>query len=197
MKNRAYLFDLDGTLISTELLPIIAAELGIFDEINELTKATMAGEIPFDQSFRHRVDLLSDVPIERVAEIILAQPVHEELMEWVLARRDSCWVVTGNLDCWVNPWLEKHGLRGFTSKADNTDDRLKVATVLHKATVLCHFPGYKSIFIGDGANDSEIMRSADVSIACSLIHPASQVLLEVADYLVMEESSLCRLLSRL
>lgn len=197
MKNKAYLFDLDGTLISTELLPVIGAELGIFDQINELTKATMAGEIPFDQSFRHRVELLADVPIERVAEIILAQPVHEELMEWVLAKRHLCWVVTGNLDCWVNPWLEKHGLRGFTSKSDNVNGRLRVENVLHKASVLSYFPGCKSIFIGDGANDSEIMRSVDVSIACSLIHPASQVLLEVADYLVMEESPLCRLLSRL
>lgn len=197
MKDKVYLFDLDGTLISTELLPVIGAELGIFDEINELTKATMAGEVPFNQSFRHRVELLADVAIERVAEIILAQPVHEELMEWVLAKRDSCCVVTGNLDCWVNPWLEKHGLRGFTSKSDNASGRLKVTTVLHKASVLSYFPGYKSIFIGDGANDSEIMRSANVSIACSLIHPASPVLLEVADYLVMEESSLCRLLSRL
>ncbi|MCD2452745.1 HAD-IB family phosphatase [Methylicorpusculum oleiharenae] len=197
MKDKVYLFDLDGTLISTELLPVIGAELGVFDEINELTKATMAGEVPFDQSFRHRVELLADVPIERVAEIILAQPVHEELMEWVLAKRDSCCVVTGNLDCWVNPWLKKHGLRGFTSTSDITSGRLKVTTVLHKASVLSYFPGFKSIFIGDGANDSEIMRSADISIACSLIHPASQVLLEVADYLVMEESSLCRLLSRL
>lgn len=195
--KKAYLFDLDGTLIASELLPAIGAELGLYDEINELTVATMAGDIPFDQSFRYRVELLESVPEHRVAEIILSQPMHNDLMDWVLANKDVCWIVTGNLDCWVNPWLEKYGLRGYSSLAKRENGKLVVSSILHKASVLSDFEDYITCFVGDGANDAEIMRNADIAIACSLIHPASSMLLEVADFVVMKETTLCRILSRL
>lgn len=195
--KKAFLFDLDGTLIASELLPAIAADLGIYDEINELTQATMAGDIPFDQSFRYRVELLESVPESRVAEIILSQPVHNELMDWVLTNKERCWVVTGNLDCWIRPWLEKYGLRGYSSISRRENGKLVVSSILHKASVLSDFKGYYTCFVGDGANDAEIMRNSNISIACSLIHPAANMLLEIADFVVMKETTLCRILSRL
>jgi phosphoserine phosphatase len=195
--ERAYFFDLDGTLIRTEILPAIAMDLGIYDEMLELTTATMAGEIPFDQSFKHRVSMLRNISTQRVAEIILAQPVCEGLLQWIRERSTKCWIVTGNLDCWVGPWLDYYGLNGFTSIAEISNGQVSVARILRKADVLSGFKNRYSVFIGDGANDAEAMRKADVSVACCITHPAARVLHEIADFSVSSESSLCRLLSRL
>jgi magnesium-transporting ATPase (P-type) len=53
------------------------------------------------------------------------------------------------------------------------------------------------VYIGDGNNDMEAMRIADVSIASGLTHyPASSVL-SISNYAVFSEESLCRQLYQL
>lgn len=193
----AYLFDLDGTLTSVELLPLIAREVGLEQPIRELTERTMAGEIAFPESFRHRVHLLSEVPTETVAEIVCAAPVHDQLLAWVAENREQCWVVTSNLDCWVAPWLRQNQLRGFTSSSSITEGRVSIHEILYKQDVLSQFEGMRTVMVGDGANDAEILMEADVGVANALVHPVPDVVLEVADYLAHTEESLCTLLTRL
>lgn len=60
----AYCFDLDGTLTRQELLPLIASSVGLEDEIEVLTQATIDGFLPFDKSFKLRVRLLRDANLE-------------------------------------------------------------------------------------------------------------------------------------
>ena len=50
-----FLFDLDGTVTSAETLPIIANHFNCLEEIGELTKRTVQGNIPFVESFIRRV----------------------------------------------------------------------------------------------------------------------------------------------
>ncbi|MFT4284218.1 MAG: HAD-IB family phosphatase [Protaetiibacter sp.] len=192
-----YLFDLDGTLTRQELLPLIAQRAGV-SGMAELTRRTVAGEIPFRESFRRRVEMLADVPVELVAEVVLGVPVHEQLMAWVLERREHCRVVTGNLDCWVGPWLRHWGLEGYTSRSRVEDGRvsLEVGGILEKASVLAEFDGYRTAMVGDGANDAELVRDADLGIAAQLVHTAPEVLIECADVIVNDEETLCRILSR-
>lgn len=195
--DTAYLFDLDGTLTSVELLPLIAEELGIRDEIAQLTSQTIAGEIPFEESFRRRVGILGQVDLDSVIDIVCNVPIQGSVMDWVISNRDDCWVVTGNLDCWVNPWLAKYGLRGFSSTAKIVGGRIGVNEILRKESVLENFRGKRTVMVGDGANDAQLIASVDVGIASAIVHEVPPVVLEVADYLVSEEETLCRVLSRL
>ena len=50
-----FLFDLDSTITRQEILPTIAEEFGVFEEMRALTERTMRGELPFKQSFLQRV----------------------------------------------------------------------------------------------------------------------------------------------
>jgi len=194
----AYLFDFDGTLTREELLPRIAEQADV-PEMADLTRRTVAGEIPFRESFRRRVEMLAEVPVDVVAAIVADVPVHERLMEWIVEHRDVCWVVTGNLDCWVGPWLDDWGLRSYTSKAVVRDGRatLLAGGILEKASVLSDFAGWRTVMVGDGANDAELVRDVDFGIATQLVHPAPEVLIECADCIVNDEETLCRILSRL
>jgi HAD superfamily phosphoserine phosphatase-like hydrolase len=192
-----FLFDLDGTITSVELLPLIARELGLEEEIGALTRDTMAGLVPFDESFRTRVEILAATPVSRVVEIIDEVPVFEALLDWILAHREQCWIVTGNLDCWVDGWLRKHRLRYFSSEAAVDGDTVSVGRILHKETVLRRFAGRRTVMVGDGANDAQIIADADVGIGNAMVHDLPPAVLEVADWVVMEENALCRTLSQL
>ena len=55
----------------------------------------------------------------------------------------------------------------------------------------------KVVFIGDGNNDIEAMRAANISIASGLTHMPANGVLSIADYLVFNEEALCRQLNQL
>ena len=44
--NKIFCFDLDGTITTQEILPLIASELDLYEEILTLTHATINGLIP-------------------------------------------------------------------------------------------------------------------------------------------------------
>lgn len=198
MPEPVLLVDLDGTLTRTELLPAIARHVGIEEEMTRLTTATMAGEIPFDVSFRERVAMLAEVPLEAVQEAILDAPVFEELLALLLEHPERALVVTGNLDVWVQPFLDRHGLAGMSSRAALTDGRVTgVEHILSKDDALARFPGRLRIALGDGANDASMIRGAEIGIAWCGVHAAAEPVIEVADYAFAREETLCRFLRRL
>lgn len=191
------LVDLDGTLTRTELLPTIARSAGIEEEITRLTDDTLAGRIPFADSFRRRVQMLSEVPVEIVHDAILAAPLFEELMALLMEHPERVTVVTGNLDIWVQPFLDRHNLQGMTSKAMTLEGGgIGVASILNKAEGIRRHEGRFRIAIGDGANDAAMVRAAEVGVAWCGVHPAADALMEVAGYAFASERTLCRFLRR-
>ncbi len=196
--DTVFLFDFDGTITATELLPLIAREVGLEEEIGALTRDTMDGRLPFDESFRSRVELLRSTPVARVAEIVDEAPVFPQLLEWIVEHRNRCRVVTGNLDCWVDGWMRRHGLEYFASTAAVEDGEVAgVASILRKESVLAQFAGRRTVMVGDGANDAQIMADADVGVGFATLHDLAPVVLEVADWVVLNEDALCRTLSQL
>jgi HAD superfamily phosphoserine phosphatase-like hydrolase len=192
-----FLFDFDGTVTQVELLPLIGKQVGLFTELENLTIRTMQGEIPFDQSFLHRVDLLSAVRLSDIQEIILQAPIFEMLLDWIKFHRNNCAIVTGNLDLWIQPWLDLHNLKGFSSEGIELDNTYVVKKILRKETVLENYPNTKTIMIGDGANDARIMELSSLGIASELSHKIAPILWEHADYIVKDEKILCRILTQL
>ena len=192
-----FLFDFDGTVTQVELLPLIGKQVGLFTELENLTIKTMQGEIPFDQSFLHRVDLLSAVRLSDIQEIILQAPIFEMLLDWIKFHRNNCAIVTGNLDLWIQPWLDLHNLKGFSSEGIELDNTYVVKKILRKETVLENYPNTKTVMIGDGANDARIMELSSLGIASELSHKIAPILWEHADYIVKDEKILCRILTQL
>lgn len=195
--STVFLFDFDGTITSVELLPLIAETFGVDEDIAALTRDTMAGRVPFDSSFRTRVGILGSLPPDEVAAVVESAPAFPRVLDWIVDHRDRCWVVTGNLDCWVDRWMRRHGLNYFASTARVEGGRTSVERILYKETVLERFRGRRTVAVGDGANDAQLIADADVGIGAALLHDPPPVVLEVADWLVMEEAPLCRTLSRL
>ena len=199
-RRTLYCFDLDGTVTDAELLPLIAAETDLEDEITALTRATIDGTIPFDTSFRLRCRLLADVPVSKVRAIAATVPLNDDVVEFIRARPEDCTIATGNLDLWVEPILDHLGCRSFTSTALAVDDvLLGVDRTLYKADAIevLREDDTLVVAVGDGMNDVPMFEAADVAVAFGGVHPPADAAIDAADFVAMNGAGLCQLLTSL
>jgi phosphoserine phosphatase len=192
-----FLFDLDGTITRVEILPEIARAIGLEDEIAELTRRTMAGELPFESSLRRRVEILSRVPVSQVREIVAAVDVDPQIADFLARNRQRCTIVTGNLDVWIAELVRRLGVDVRCSTARVEGDRLvELVSVLDKADVARDFDG-PICAIGDGYNDLGLMAVADLGVAYGGVHAPAPGLYGVATHAIFDSRRLCELLSAL
>jgi phosphoserine phosphatase len=59
---RLVVFDMDSTLITQEVIDLIAASIGVEAEVSAITERAMQGELDFEASLRARARLLRGVP---------------------------------------------------------------------------------------------------------------------------------------
>lgn len=200
--NTAYCFDLDGTLTRQELLPLIATSVGLEDEISILTQATIAGLIPFEQSFKLRVRLLKDSNVDWIHDVLETHvDFQPEILDFIKNHPGQCFVITGNLDLWVKPLLDKLGLQSFTSIAElNAEKKLSgVSHILNKSDAVRQLRNRfdRIIAVGEGMNDVPMFEEADWRIAFGATHEPNKILCNLSDFIVYDEGALCRLLNTL
>ncbi len=136
MSRTRFVFDLDGTLTSCEILPLLGRELGLEDELGRLTRLTLDGVLDFPASFRLRFQMLRVLPLRRVREVIDGVALDPHLAAFVRRRKERCCVITGNLDLWVAPILERLGCRAFCSSGSLRGGELFLDGVLDKGEAL-------------------------------------------------------------
>lgn len=198
--KKIYCFDLDGTVTAQEILPIIAAELDLFEEISTLTNATISGLIPFESSFKLRCKLLSDVPVEKVQEIADKIKLNETIAQFLKENKDNSYIVTGNIYEWIKPIVEKLGCKIFCSKGKFHNGKLAgLEKIIDKGEVIRGLKrsGRSIISIGDGMGDVLMFQESDLSVAFGGVHEPIETLMKISNYLVYDEDSLCRLLNTL
>ena len=195
-----FLFDLDGTVTSQETLPVIANHFQCQEEIADLTKKTVAGNVPFIESFIRRVNILGKYSVKETSDLLAQVQLYPELKQFIDAHRADCIIVTGNLTCWCDGLFKKIGCQCYGSSAELDGDHVvKLKSILRKEDIVDRYKalGETVIFIGDGNNDLEAMRHANISIATGLTHNPAQSLLSICDYVVFNEHALCRQLRQL
>ncbi len=195
-----FLFDLDGTITSEETLPVIANHFNCKEEIAELTIRTVAGNVPFIESFIRRVNILGKYSIKDTCDLLAQVPLYPELSQFINSHHADCIIVTGNLTCWCEGLFKKIGCKCYGSEAIIDGDHVvKLKSILRKEDIVDQYRalGETVVFIGDGNNDLEAMRHANISIATGLTHNPAQSLLSICDYLIFNEHALCRQLRQL
>ncbi|WP_294144316.1 HAD-IB family phosphatase [uncultured Selenomonas sp.] len=202
MKEEAtqFIFDLDGTITQEETLPLIAEHFGVTAEIEALTEKTVRGNIPFVESFIRRIYILGELPVDEVAHLLGGVQLHEGVAQFIREHSEQCSIATGNLRPWIEELAARLGCECDSSEAVIEENRVaKLTHILHKEDVVQRYQGLgrRVVFIGDGNNDVEAMRVADISIASALTHDPVPGVLTVADYLVLNEAALCRQLHQL
>lgn len=195
-----YIFDLDGTVTKEETLPIISKYFNVSKEMEELTKRTVQGEVPFVESFIKRCYILGNLSVKEVANLLENVKLYSRVLGFIQEHKSQCIIATGNLSCWTHKLAERIGCEFYCSEAIVRDDKvIKLKEILKKEDLVSKYKknGDRVVFIGDGNNDVEAMRQADISIASGLTHAPTVGVVAVADYMVVDEEALCRQLNQL
>lgn len=195
-----FLFDLDGTVTSEETLPIIANHFNCVEQISELTAKTVQGNVPFIESFIRRVNILGAYSVSETARLLSEVPLYPAIAKFIEEHKEDCVIVTGNLTCWCEGLFKKIGCQCYGSEALCEDDKVvKLKTILRKEQIVDQYKalGETVVFIGDGNNDLEAMRHANVSIATGLTHNPAQSLMSICDYVIFNEQALVRQMRQL
>ncbi|MFK3670509.1 phosphoserine phosphatase SerB [Leifsonia aquatica] len=173
--------DADSTLIHDEVIELLADEAGARAEVAEITERAMRGELDFAQSLRERVRALAGLPVsvfERVGRRIRVTDGVPELVAGVQAAGGRVGVVSGGfhelldplgarlgLDHWrANRLAVRDGL--LTGEVDGPIiDAAAKAEALREWADAAGVPLWRTLAIGDGANDLLMMAEAGLSIA--------------------------------
>ena len=75
--RRLICFDMDSTLIKTEVIDELADRVGVGQQVRAITESAMRGEIDFSESFRQRIALLKGLDESVLEDIALHLPIME------------------------------------------------------------------------------------------------------------------------
>lgn len=196
--NPLFVFDLDSTITKCELLPLIAESVGLGDEMLRLTEAAMSGNVPFEQNFRDRVELLKQVSLDQARSIAAKQPLHGQISRFIKENSRRCMILTGNLDVWIEPILESLGMRErcICSRAVVCNGRVREITYVPDKGKVCESLQRPFIAIGDGSNDIDMLKTADIGIAFGSVRALPETVTRAADVAIMDENELISYLTR-
>jgi len=179
--RRLICFDMDSTLIETEVIDELAERAGVGDEVRAITASAMRGEIDFRESFSRRVALLKGLDVSVMEEIARSLPITEglERMMTILKRVGyKTAILSGGFTYFGNYLRQKYGFDYvYANELEIEQGKLtgryvgEVVDGRRKAELLrllCQFEEIniaQSVAVGDGANDLPMLNLAGLGIA--------------------------------
>ena len=179
--QRLVVMDVDSTLIQDEVIDLLAERAGALDEVAAITERAMRGEIDFAESLKQRVALLAGLPTEALDETarrIRLTPGARTLCRTLRRLGFRVCLVSGGFREVIAPLAEQLDVDGLrANELEIVEGRLtgRVAGVIvdrqGKREALEEFarefgiPVARTIAIGDGANDLDMLDAAGLGIA--------------------------------
>ena len=173
--------DVDSTLITAEVIELLAAHAGSQALVAEITERAMRGEIDFAESLHERVATLAGLPVSvlgAVRDEVRLTPGARELVAEAQRRGWPVGLVSGGFIEVVGPLAEELGITLARANALEVDggrltgrvegpvvDRAAKAEALREYARRTGVPLARTVAIGDGANDLDMMAAAGYSVA--------------------------------
>lgn len=179
--RRLICFDMDSTLIHTEVIDELAERAGVGAEVKAITESAMRGEIDFKESFTRRVGLLKGLDESVMEDIARKLPYNEglERMMMILKRVGyKTAILSGGFTYFGKYLQQKFGFDYvYANELEIEDGKLtgryvgdvvdgkRKAELLRLLCQVEHINLAQSVAVGDGANDLPMLSLAGLGIA--------------------------------
>ena len=179
--RRLICFDMDSTLIETEVIDELAIRAGVGDEVKAITESAMRGEIDFTESFRRRCALLKGLDVSVMQEIAENLPITEgadRLMRVLKKVGFKIAILSGGFTYFGNYLKQKFGIDYvYANELEVIDGKLtgrylgevvdgkRKAELLRLIAQVENVDIRQTVAVGDGANDLPLISIAGLGIA--------------------------------
>ena len=179
--KRLIVFDMDSTLIQTEVIDELADLCGAGEEVRKITHRAMNGEIDFDESLRLRVSKLKGLETNRMQEVLEKLPLTQGVEEFIKTIKSLGYkiaLISGGFTFFADALKIRLGLDySFANELEIEDGRLTghvtgtIVNANQKAILVKLIAQQENISleqvvaIGDGANDLPMLATAGLGIA--------------------------------
>lgn len=179
--RRLICFDMDSTLIETEVIDELAIRAGVGDQVKAITERAMRGEIDFIESFRERVALLKGLDESVMQEIAENLPITEgvDRLMYVLKKYGYKIAILSGGFTYFGQYLQKKYSIDYVyaNELEIEDGKLtgrylgdvvdgkRKAELLRLIAQVEKVDIAQTIAVGDGANDLPMLGIAGLGIA--------------------------------
>ena len=179
--RRLVVMDVDSTLVQDEVIELIAARAGREAEVAAITARAMHGELDFATSLHERVALLAGLPasvLDDVREQVRLTPGARTLVRTLKRLGFTVGLVSGGFIEIVRPLADLLDIdHAEANRLEVVDgrltgrvvgavmDRAGKAAALHRFAAAEGIALARTIAIGDGANDLDMLDAAGLGIA--------------------------------
>jgi phosphoserine phosphatase len=190
---RLIVMDVDSTLISAEVIDLLAARAGCAEQVAKITASAMHGGDDFATSLRERVALLAGLDasvLDEVRREVTLAPGARTLLKTLRHLGFRCGIVSGGFAQLTEPLAADLGLDyaaantleiaggKLTGKLTGpVIDRAGKAAALRQFAGRAGVPLSQTVAVGDGANDLDMIATAGLGIAFN----AKQAVRDAAD----------------
>ncbi|BCY29082.1 phosphoserine phosphatase SerB [Flavobacterium okayamense] len=179
--RRLVCFDMDSTLIQTEVIDELAELAGVGEQVKAITESAMQGEIDFKESFIQRMKLLKGLKEDVLNEVAINLPITKgarRLINTLKANGFKTAILSGGFTYFGHYLQKELGIDYvFANQLEIKDgvltggylgeivDGNKKAEYLQKLAELEGIDINQTIAVGDGANDLPMINLAGLGIA--------------------------------
>ncbi|WP_422104673.1 phosphoserine phosphatase SerB [Winogradskyella sp.] len=179
--RRLVCFDMDSTLIQTEVIDELAERAGVGEAVKAITESAMQGEIDFNESFRKRMKLLeglSESVLQEVAEKLPITKGAKRLIDTLHYYGYKTAILSGGFTYFGHYLQEKLDIDFvYANQLEIKNGRLtggyigdivdghKKAEYLKRLADNMGIDIGQTIAVGDGANDLQMLNLAGLGIA--------------------------------
>ncbi|AKT52840.1 phosphoserine phosphatase [Arsenicicoccus sp. oral taxon 190] len=173
--------DVDSTLIQDEVIELLAAHAATEPQVRAVTEAAMRGELDFAASLHARVATLAgldEAVLAQVGDAVRLTPGADVLVRSWCAAGGFVGVVSGGFVEVVEPLAEELGIHHAHANAlevvdgrltgrvlGDVVDRAAKARSLREWAARHDIPLERTVAVGDGANDLDLLAAAGLGVA--------------------------------